>query len=343
MILVTGGTGLVGSHLLYELLQEETAVRATFRNRDKLKKVLHAFSYYTDQPQQLFDKIEWVEANINDLPKLTSAFEGVTHVYHCAALVSFDPNDYYKLRKINIEGTANVVNLCISKQVKKLCYVSSVAALGASVGGDYISEETPWNSDADHHVYAITKYGAEMEVWRGTEEGCPAVIVNPGIIVGPGFWRSSSGSLFSRVYRGMKYYTTGISGYVDIDDVVKPMVQLMKSDIINQRYILAGENLSFKSFIDMLAPALGVEPPQKKASALLLNIGWRLDWLRAKFKKKRRRLTRRTVKSIQQDSKFDSSKIEKALNYTFKPIKPSVEENAKRFLKDLDLRRQSAT
>ena len=336
MILVTGGTGLVGSHLLFELLQTEPRVRATYRNEQKLEKVKHVFSYYTDNPQTLMNRIEWVQADLNNIPKLQEAFKEVEYVYHSAALVSFDPAQYQLLRRINIEGTANIVNLCLSHKVRKLCYVSSVAALGTPSADEYINEETPWNNDADHNVYAITKYGAELEVWRGTQEGCQAVIVNPGIILGPGFWRSSSGSLFTSVHRGIKYYTTGISGYVDIQDVVKPMVQLMKTDLTNERFILVSENLRFKDFVQIAADALGVEAPKKQANGLILSLAWRMDWLRSKLKKKRRRLTKRLSRSLQTDSRFDNSKIERMLPYDFRPIKQSVEINAQRFLKDLN-------
>ena len=297
MILVTGGTGLVGAHLLYHLALSENKIRATYRNKKTIDKTKQAFSYYTED-ETFFDKIEWVEADIIDIPKLSNAFEGITHVYHCAALVSFDPRDYRTLRKTNIEGTANVVNQCIGKQIKKLCYVSSIATLGKPENNTFITEESHWNPEYDNSVYAITKYGAEMEVWRATQEGLDVVIVNPGVILGSGFWKYGSGSLFRMVYKGVKYYTNGMVGFVDVKDVVKGMIQLMKSTITNERYIMVSENLSFKDFFLMTSKYLNVEPPKKMAKRWQLELLWRLDWLRQMLTGKRRKLTKQTVESL---------------------------------------------
>ena len=212
MVLVTGGTGLIGSHLLFKLTQQGENVRATYRVGSDLDQVKVVFSYYSDDSESLFNQIEWVEADLNDIPKLTLAFENISHVYHCAALISFDPSDYKLLRKTNIKGTANIVNLCSAFSVKKLCYVSSIATLGYNP--ERIDEETHWSGNQDQSVYAISKYGAEMEVWRGTQEGVSTVIVNPGVVLGPGFWSSGSGLLFKMAAKGKMYATKGVTGYV---------------------------------------------------------------------------------------------------------------------------------
>ena len=235
MILVTGGTGLVGSHLLLHLLHGELKVKATYRNADKLEDVKKIFSYYTADTEELFAKIKWIEADLNDLPSLEDAFKGITQVYHCAALISFDPRDFHELRKINIKGTANVVNLCIAKKVKKLCYVSSIGAIGPSLNGGMSTEENEWQ-DGVSNVYAMSKHSAELEVWRGSQEGIPVVIVNPGVILGPGFWNSGSGLLFKMASEGPRFYPPGGTGFVTVNDVVKTMVQLMDSDIKNEAF-----------------------------------------------------------------------------------------------------------
>jgi nucleoside-diphosphate-sugar epimerase len=335
MILVTGGTGLVGSHLLFKLTQKGHRVRAIFRNDKKIEAVRHVFSYYTENVDAYFSKIEWVEGDITDIPKLTEAFKGVTHVYHCAAFISFDPNYYHSLRQINIEGTANVVNLCISNNIEKLCYVSSIAAVGNDPSGALITEESSWNKDEDHSVYAITKYGAEMEVWRACQEGLDVVIVNPGVIIGPGFWRFGSGSFFKRIFKGLKYYTTGTTGYVSVDDVINIMTLLMDGNIKNERYIVIAENLSFQSFFTKIANALNVEAPKKKASPLLLQIAWRMDWLRSKIKGKHRRLVRHSVISIQSITAYDNSKIKSDLNYEFNSVDSAISLTSQHFLSDL--------
>ncbi len=334
MILVTGGTGLVGAHLLYHLAIKEDKIRAIFRNPDKISKTKHVFSYFTQDVDALFNKIEWVEADIIDIPKLTKAFKDVTKVYHCAALVSFDPNDYHDLRKSNIEGTANVVNQCIENKIQKLCYVSSIAAIGKTKNDGFITEENYWNPEDDNSVYAISKYGAEMEVWRGTQEGIEAVIVNPGIILGGGFWKYGSGSLFRIIHRGLNYYTKGIVGFVDVEDVVKGMIQLMKSDISNERYIMIAENLSFEEFFKKVANSLDVKPPKKEIKNWMLQVAWRLDWAKQKLTQKRRKLTKQTAASLLSDRSYSSDKIKTDLNFQFKPIERSIEESSRLFLKD---------
>lgn len=337
MILVTGGTGLVGSHLLYKLTSNNTSVRAIYRRTHKLNGVKKVFSYYTDQVEMLFNRIEWIEADLNDIPALSEVFKDITYVYHCAAFVSFEPDKYRQLRRINIEGTANIVNLCVSNRIKKLCYVSSIAAIGHELDADkFITEETVWNPEEDHSVYAITKYGAEMEVWRGTQEGVNAVIINPGVVLGPGFWRGGgSGSLINQVYKGFKYYTNGITGYVAVDDVVNTMVQIMKSDIKNESFIVISENLSFHEFQMKVAKALGVQAPKKEASKLLLQIGWRLDWLNHKLKGTRRKLSKQMAKTAISKTVYDNSKLKENLNFEFTPINESINSVSQYFLKDL--------
>ena len=312
MILVTGGTGLVGSHLLYQLVENGERVRAIYRSKEKIEAVKNVFSYYSDNFEDLFAKIEWFKATLNDIPKLEDAFKNVTYVYHCAAFITFDPKSYHALRRINIEGTANIVNLSISHQVEKLCYVSSIATIGKEENDQLITEETHWNPEAEQSVYAITKYGAEMEVWRGTQEGLDAVVVNPGVIIGPGFWRGGgSGSLIKMVYKGVVRLTEGVVGYVGVKDVANTMIKLMQSNIANERFILVSENLSYTDFFTKTASYLNVKPPEKKASKLLLSVAWRLDWLRSRLLNKKRRLVKQTTKTITTKSYYSIEKIRK--------------------------------
>lgn len=337
MILVTGGTGLVGSHLLYDLVKAKKKVRAIYRRPHKLETVKHVFSYYSETWESPYNTIEWVEADLTDIPKLQTAFNGVTHVYHCAAFISFEPDKYRTLRKINIGGTANIVNLCISHAVKKLCYVSSIATIGHHANPNtLITETTTWNPEEDNSVYSITKYGAELEVWRGTQEGLDAVIVNPGIIIGPGFWRGGgSGSLFYQIYKGRNYYTKGSSGYVDVKDVVAIMQQLIDSSIKNENYILISENLSFKDFNNKVSKALHINKAPKEIKPWQLQLAWRIDWLYHKLFGKRRKLSKQLAKTIIRKNNYDNSKIKTALDFKFTPINVSIDTVCKFFLKDL--------
>ncbi|WP_298416992.1 NAD-dependent epimerase/dehydratase family protein [uncultured Kordia sp.] len=334
MILITGGTGLVGAHLLAHLVQTEQRIKAIYRTENKLDAVKNVFTYYFDDVDYFYDKIEWLQADVTDVPSLETAFSKVTHVYHAAALISFDPKDFDMLRKVNIQGTANIVNLCVAHGVKKLCFVSSIAAVGENEDPTIpITEETHWNPEVDNSVYAISKYGSEMEVWRGSQEGLDIVIVNPAIILGAGFWRTGSGSLFRKIDQGLKYYTKGILSYVDVQDVVTVMIQLMESNIKNERFVLVAENWSLEKFTKTMAKALDVKPPTKEASSFLIGIGWRMDWLRQFFTGKHRKLTKQTAKSIQSQSFFDSSKIQNALNFKFKPLEETIERVSKRYRK----------
>ena len=334
MILVTGGTGLVGSHLLFELSKYQQNIRAIYRTKKTIEKVKTVFSYYTDSVATHFDRIEWVEADLNDIPNLSEAFEGIKEVYHCAALISFNPSDYHKLREINISGTANIVNLCIINGIQKLCYVSSVATMGYNP--EKITEETAWNSEDSKSVYAITKYEAEMEVWRGIQEGVPSVIVNPGVILGPGFFESGSGGLFKRVHNGLRYATHGVAGYVGVVDVIKSMVLLMNSDCKNERYIIVAENLSSLDFTTLISNAFNLVPPKKIARQWMLAFAWRLDWLKHKITGRKRRLTKNLSKTLRTKSYYSSSKfLETIPNFEFTPISRVVSEVCQVFLKEV--------
>lgn len=324
MILVTGSTGLVGAHLLYKLASTNEKVRAIYRSEHKLNNVKNVFSTYTDHYQNLFDSIEWVKADILDIPVLNEAFLDINYVYHCAAFVSFEPDKYKILRRTNIEGTANIVNLCISNSVKKLCYVSSIATIGNALNNEPITENTDWNPEADNSVYAITKYGAEMEVWRGTQEGLDAVIVNPGVILGAGIWHYGTGNLFKKAHTGFKYYTAGTIGLVFIEDVVSIMIQLLKSDIVNERYILVAENWTYKQFLQTLTKSVNSEIPKKLAPNWLLQFGWKLDWLKHKITGKRRQLTKQLVYSLTSETNYNNTKLKEELNYTFSAVEKNI-------------------
>ena len=324
MILVTGGTGLVGSHLLFSLLQNNQQVRATHRASSDLKSVKKVFSHFSSEADALFDKIEWVEANLIEIPALTEAFKGITHVYHCAAYISFNPKHYRKLKKANVEGTANIVNLCLANNIEKLCYVSTVATFGRPAHGELINEDTSWNSEDDNSVYAISKYGAELEVWRGAQEGLKTVIVNPCVILGEGPRNSGSGLIIKQAARSTSYYTSGGMGIVDVKDVVSALIKLMGSSICNRNYVLVGKNLMYQELLSELAIHFKQKPPNKKVPKgvfTLLRIG---DWLSSKFFRTKRKLLKSTVNSLYKISFYDASRIEKELDFEFTPFEETI-------------------
>ena len=323
MILVTGGTGLLGSHLLWHLVQGDVAIKAIYRSEDTLKEVQTIFSYYTENPTSYFEIINWVQADITDVPALEAAFQGITHVYHTAAMISFNPAAWDALKKTNVEGTANIVNLCIAHKIVKLCYASSIAAIGKSIDGTVVTEENEW-LESETSVYALSKHLAEMEVWRGSQEGLKVVIVNPGIILGPGNWDHGSLRLFKNAAKGMSAYFPGGTGFITVNDVVSMMTQLMRSPLYSERFIGVAQNMSFQELFTMIASSFGVKTPKKMIPFWLLEVGWRVDWLRHFIIGTKRQITKNTVKSLRQRQYFSSAKLKETLAFNFEDIEKGV-------------------
>jgi nucleoside-diphosphate-sugar epimerase len=330
MILVTGATGLVGSHLLIALLENNEKVRAIYRTATALEKTKSLFHNYNKTA--LFDTVEWMQADITDVPSLESVFPNIESVYHCAALISFDPSDEKTLRKTNIEGTANVVNFCLAYQVKKLCYVSSIAALGDLKASEMmVTEETEWNPEIAHSDYAISKYGAEMEVWRGQQEGLSVTVVNPGVILGPGFWDIGSGLLFKQIAKGLPFYTKGISGFVSVTDVVKSMIRSMESENSGNRFIVVAENISYETVVKTIAVALKVKAPNFYIKPWMTEIFWRIDSVLAFLFGKKRKLSQATAQSIHQTDLYSNEKIKSELQFQFEDVTTYILEIGKYF------------
>ncbi len=326
MILVTGGTGFVGAHVLFELLKNGEKVKALKRENSSLQLTKKIFSYYTDDYKQLFSQIDWVTGDINDIISLDEAMQGISQIYHCAAVVSFEPKDRANMFKTNVNGTANVVNTALKYSIGKLCHVSSIAAIGRTENDDFITEETTWKSSERNSNYAKSKYAAEREVWRGIEEGLNAVIVNPSVILGTGDWNSGSSSIFQTMWKGTKFYTTGVNGYVDVRDVAKAMVNLMNSPIVNQRFILSSENLNYQELFTKIMNAFGKKPPHIKATLWMLNIAWRIEKLKSLFFNSKPLITKETVNTSQNKYFYSSQKIKQQLSFDFIPIEKSIKD-----------------
>jgi len=323
MILVTGGTGLVGSHLLYQLAQKNDRLKAVYRSEASLEKVKKVFSYYTDTPWILFEKIEWVQADITDIPSLDASFNEIDSVYHCAALISFDPRDYDRLLKINEEGTSNIVNLCVQHKISKLCYVSSIAAIGKTFGEGKATEENEWTPQLAN-VYALSKHKAEMEVWRGIQEGVPAVIINPGIIIGPGYWEHGSGVLFKTAAKAHNFYPPGTTSCIGVNDTVGMMIALMNSEITAERYIAVSDNISYRELLSSIQEQIGKPVPEKELKFWQLKLLCRLDWLKSMLTGTERTLTKTRIAALKRPEVYDNSKIKKQLNFKFQPLAESI-------------------
>ncbi len=341
MILVTGGTGLVGSHLLYELTKAGHQVKALRRQQSNIDWVKTIFSYYTAQADRLFSQIEWVEGDILDYLSLEEALKGITSIYHCAAIVSFHGDDLDIMLNNNVKGTGNLIDAAIHNGVGRFCHVSSIAALGKTQDGSVINEETYWTPSKRKSGYSLSKFFSEMEVWRGIEEGLDAVIVNPSIIMGPGNWEIGSPKLFQSIWKGLKYYTKGISGFVDVRDVVKAMILLMDEQhfarIKNQRFILNAGNLSYQDFFNKIADGLNRPRPRSFASDIKLHIAWRMAKAGSFFTGKRPVITREAISGTNQKNHYSGEKITRTTGFEYRSLDSSIADIAEIFLKDMVL------
>ena len=334
MILVLGGTGLVGSHLLAELSKSEENIRALKRPESDLQQVKKIFSYYGPDTEKLFGKVEWMEGDLLDHASLYDAMEGISGLYHAAAIVSFRRSDKKDMIRANVEGTANVVNAALENRIEKMCYVSSVVTLSEKDGDHFVTEDNNWRALKFKSAYAESKYKAELEVWRGIAEGLTAVIVNPSVILGAGNWNKSSTAIFSSIYKGLKFYTDGATGYVDVRDVVNCMIRLMKSSIANERFLLNAENRSFKEMFSEIAVSLGKKPPSIRATPALTETAWIFEAVKSKLTGKKSRITKETVRAGQRITSYSGQKVKDALNYSFIPVSESVRYISELFLKD---------
>jgi dihydroflavonol-4-reductase len=330
MILVTGGTGLVGFHLLRQLSEEKEAIRAIYRTEKKLQHIKNLFEAANKLAE--FEKIDWVQADILDIPALETAFTDVSYVYHCAAIVSFDPKDEDKLYQNNIVGTANVVNISLSTTVKKLCFVSSISALGNGTEHNLlVNEETERNNEAIRSDYSISKFGAEMEVWRGFQEGLDVVIVNPGVIFGNGFPKEGSNLFIQNIKNGQSFYTLGKLGIVAVEDVVKAMTTLMKSTISGERFILVAEDVTYKELFDRIAEILNnpevsgqndkINKPKYLVKKWQTQVVSAIEFIFSKLFFRKRMLTKATINSLYNLEIHDTSKIKNAIDFEFLDMK----------------------
>jgi len=295
MILVTGATGLVGSHLIQQLIKNNQSVRALYRNN---------IPNYSGA-----EKVDWIKGDIIDIGSLEDAMQNVQQVYHCAAIVSFNPSKRNELYKVNIEGTSNVVDACINSGVKKLLFVSSVAALGRIRVDKPIDETMNWTPETSNSEYGKTKYMAELEVWRGMGEGLEVAVVNPVIILGSGDWNSGSSSIFKSAYDEFPWYTSGMSGFVDVLDVVNAMITIMQSSVTEQRFIISGHNAYYKDIFTLIAKCFGKKVAHKKVTPFIAGIVWRLEALKAIFTGKDPLLTKETAKTAQTVVSFNNNKL----------------------------------
>ncbi len=322
LILVTGGTGFVGKHLIALLADKGYKIRAIYRGSSKKGK-----------PDSTHPSIEWVEADINDIVSLENAFQGVTHVFHCAALVSFFPREVAAMMHSNVEGTANIVNMSLEFGIKKLIHVSSIAALGRSKERPILDETCKWIDGSGNSKYAISKYRAEQEVRRGQAEGLDVAIVNPSVIVGIQDWDEGMAKFFKQIDKGLKLTPSGSSGFVDVRDVVRFMVLLFESNVSGERYILNAVNIPHQEFFGMIAKNLGVKPPSIVIGPDLMEFAWRVEWLRATLLRSDPKVTKESGRASVSNYTYINEKSVKAFDFQYIPFEQSIREIAEAYRK----------
>ena len=320
MILVLGATGLLGTELIKQLAKDGKMVKALYRNTS---------------PTFLHPTINWIEGDIMDVVFLDNLISSVDLVYNCAGLISFSPKQRDLLYKINVEGTSNIVNACLNNNIKKLIHVSSVASLGRASNTEIINEKTIWNNSEKNSEYAKSKHHGEIEVWRGIAEGLNSVIVNPSIILGAGDWKAGSTKIFKTIYDNFEWYSTGINGFVDVQDVAKAMIYLMESSITNQRFILNADNLEYKKIFESIATIWNKKLPHKQITPFLAGIRWRIEKVKAIFSKQEPLITRETVNTAMEQYFYNNNKL---LNELPEFSYQSMDITLKRICKELEVK-----
>lgn len=316
-ILVTGGSGFLGSYIIKQLVEKGYAVRAIRRST--------AIPFWISS--SILNIVEWVEGDILDVVALEEAMEGIDSIIHSAAVVSFAKKDRQTMYQVNVEGTANVVNIALEKKVKRLIHISSVAALGRTAGGGHVTEEKKWEDSKVNTHYAKSKYKAELHVWRGISEGLEAVILNPGTILGYGDWNNSSCAIFKNVYEEFNWYSSGINGFVDVEDVARAAILFLENNINEQRFIVNGDTWSFKKLQDTIADGFGKKHPAKQTTPFLMAVAWRLEKLKSILSGKKPLLTKESARVAQSQTWFENDKILKALTgFSFTPLEETIKK-----------------
>ena len=331
MIAVSGATGFLGAHLVCRLLKKGLQVRALKRSDSNMAEFEYIYSLLfanNDAKQNL----TWVEADVLDTPALDMALQGVDEVYHCAAMVSFSQKDKEKMMQANVQGTANMVNLSLIHGIKKFAFISSIAALGREKSGVSVTEKSKWVESKLNSNYAVSKYKAEMEVWRAYVEGLNVVIVNPGVILGSGNWHKGSCALFNMVYKGMPFYTHGVSGYVDVLDVADATIKLMDHDVFAERFILVSENTDMKYFLDESSTQLNKKKPSIEVNKILAELAWIGASLAALVSGKKANLTKETSRASLNKYYYSNQKIKDKIGFEFIPIKQTIAQTCKHLL-----------
>jgi len=332
MVFVTGATGFLGAHLVAHLLQQGESVKAMHRKTSSFAQFNYILGLYDGAQDAAATRLEWSVGDLLDLEYLENILVGVKQVYHTAGFVSFDKRKSKGINKINSLGTANLINACLDVPGIKLVHVSSIAALGNAIALEDIDENSVRSANSHYGIYSRSKFNGEREVWRGIAEGLNAVIVNPGIILGPGTWNLGSPLFFSTIWAGMPFYTDGQTGYIDVRDVAEICIHLMNSDIQSERYVLVTENMSYKQLFDLIADALGKKRPSLKVNFFALYLAYMLESIYTYFNNNEPRISNETLKAAQNKQSYTNQKLLKIYPQALRPVQSSIGFTAGHFL-----------
>lgn len=331
MIIVSGATGFLGAHIVCELLAQGKTVRAMKRERSSLAEFELIFNYRFRQlpgpeKEKLKAALHWVTADVLDVSSLDEALKGANEVYHAAAMVSFHQADLKYMMNVNVQGTANMLNLALINKVGKFCHISSIAALGRVKSGSTIDELAHWEDSELNSNYSISKHKAEMEVWRAKEEGLNVCVLNPGVILGVGDFSKGSINLFQSIYKGMPFYSNGINGYVDVEDVAKAARMLMDAGIFGQRFVMVSGCISFKKLLFDMADGLKRKRPGIEVGPILAEISWRLGVMLKPLGLLPVNVTKETARASQKVYYYRNEKIQQVIPFGFKALSQTIAE-----------------
>jgi nucleoside-diphosphate-sugar epimerase len=325
MILVTGSTGLLGSHLLVELSLSYDKIRASYRVEEKIRQVEKLFRFYLKgQYQKFFERIEWVKCDLSNFSELEDLFRGIEMVYHCSGKVSFYKSDFNSCLQNNKYVTSNIVNFSIHHRVKKLCYVSSTAAIGVNSKAK-TTELDIWENGKSISGYSVSKFSAEKEVWRGIEEGLNAVIINPCVILGPGNWNESSLTIFKTAEKGISFYPSGRNAIVDARDVAKSMLLLMESSIHSERFLCTGVNITFRDLFSNLCLKFGKKAPSISVPRWLTLLVAFISETTSRLTGRKSGISIETAYSAYKSIEYDNSKLRKAIDVEFHTLEETID------------------
>lgn len=331
---------MLGSHLILQLLQKGYSVKALKRESSDLSTIAKIFHHYDADADNLLQQIEWCNGDVLNINNLEQLMSDCTHLYHCAAMVSFQPNEHEKMLKINVDGTKNVMEIACRLQLQKVVHVSSIAAFGRSRDAAFVDENCQWSNDIHHNCYSISKYQSEQIVWNYIQKGLNAVIVNPSVIIGMGSPHQGSSELITTVNRGLKFYTSGINGYIDVRDVARAMIGLMESSISKERFILNSENLTYKQLFTFIANGLHKKPPTILVNKTMGELAWRLAKIGSFFTGRKPIITKETARTAQKKYEYSNEKIQQTIGYHFIPMEESLKHTCDFFLKYCDRKRK---